>query len=614
MSPPTNQGDGLIGLGCMRLSTELSRDGGQSCELLVAALHHGANLLDTAPCYALGDWDLHHNERLVAEAVAAYQRSAPSGRPLIATKGGLQREGTSWVPDGRARSLRESCERSLEALEVSAIDIYQLHAIDPSTPLETSVRALASLQERGLVRRLGLSNVGRRDLDSALRYAPIEFVQVALSPFDDTPFRSGLFTRCKELGITVLAHSPLGGPKKAARLARDPVLSRLASKHESSAQVIALAWLYGLGVVPLPGPSRVETALASARARRLELDEEDWAALDARFAAAARASGRTTPTTSHAARTVVTLLMGLQGSGKSARALALEAEGGLRINGDELSRREAPAKRRPSGKKVLAALEAALTAGTERIVLDNTHLTRASRNDAIVLAKQYGARIRCEFVDTPHAVALALVTTRLVDRYGHLPNPEELRALGRHDPQAFGPSVVHRARRELEPPALDEGFDELEIRKGPTSAELALASGENAGVAISADAALRLGNSALDDLARETAASLDYLVFHWAEGSALQRGDRARDHIAFSLGVSAELAVCEHGAGPPVCWCRPPLVGLLVPWMRARQISPSRAVVVGDGPAHRRMAETLGCTYIDVTRLVDSADPLTPRD
>src|SRR3954467_15181865 len=122
----------MIGLGCMRLSTDAARDPGRGRSVLEAALAAGATLLDTADAYALDDADAGHNERLIAEVVA--------GRPIeIVTKGGLVRPGGAGLANGRARHLAAAAGASRDRLGVAAIDLYLLHAIDPRTPFATSV-------------------------------------------------------------------------------------------------------------------------------------------------------------------------------------------------------------------------------------------------------------------------------------------------------------------------------------------------------------------------------------------------------------------------------------------------------------------------------------------
>src|SRR5207249_11755989 len=169
----------------------------------------------------------------------------------IVTKGGMTRTGGGWIPDGRAKAILSDCEASLAALDGLAIDLYLVHAPDPRTPWRTSVRALARLVDEGLVRRVGLSNVNRRQLDEALELAPVAAVQVALSPYDDRAVRGGVVERCAEAGIAVIAHSPLGGPRRAGRLARHPALADAAAACGATAAEVALAWL--LDVSPAVG-------------------------------------------------------------------------------------------------------------------------------------------------------------------------------------------------------------------------------------------------------------------------------------------------------------------------------------------------------------------------
>src|SRR5690349_16702956 len=173
----------------MRLSTAEDRDERRSLETIGAATAAGIAVFDTARAYGRGEDELGHNERLLARAL----RAAGSDRTVrIVTKGGMSRAGGAWIPDGRAKAIRADCEASLEALDGLPIDLYLLHAPDQRTPWRTSVRALARLLDEGLARRIGVSNVNRHQLDEALEVAPIEAVQVGLSPFDDRAVRGGV--------------------------------------------------------------------------------------------------------------------------------------------------------------------------------------------------------------------------------------------------------------------------------------------------------------------------------------------------------------------------------------------------------------------------------------
>jgi diketogulonate reductase-like aldo/keto reductase len=190
------------------MSTDETRDEELALETIAAAAKAGITVFDTAHAYGRGEADLGHNETLLARGL---RRASADVRARIVTKGGMARTGGGWIPDGRAKAIRADCEASLAALDGLAIDLYLIHAPDPGTPWRTSVRALARLVDEGLVRRVGIANVNRRQLDEALELAPVAAVQVALSPYDDRPLRGGVVDRCAEARIAVIAHSPLGG-------------------------------------------------------------------------------------------------------------------------------------------------------------------------------------------------------------------------------------------------------------------------------------------------------------------------------------------------------------------------------------------------------------------
>ena len=170
----------------MRMSTDEGRDEQLALETIAAAAETRVTVFDTAHAYGLGESELGHNERLVARAL---RRCGAEGRARLVTKGGMARTGGAWVPDGRAKAILGDCHASLEALDGLAIDLYLIHAPDPQRPWRTSLRALTRLVDEGLVRRVGVSNVNRAQVDEALELAPISAVQVALSVFDDRAIR-----------------------------------------------------------------------------------------------------------------------------------------------------------------------------------------------------------------------------------------------------------------------------------------------------------------------------------------------------------------------------------------------------------------------------------------
>jgi aryl-alcohol dehydrogenase-like predicted oxidoreductase/predicted kinase len=538
-----------VGLGCMRLSTDESRDEERALATVAAAAAAGVTVFDTARAYGLDEHELGHNERLLARALRS---CGAGGRARVVTKGGMTRVGGGWVADGRAKAVRADCEASLDALDGLPIDLYLLHAPDPSTPWATSVRALARLVDDGLVRRVGVSNVDRRRLDEAVELAPVAAVQAGLSIFDERALRGGVVERCAGLGVTFIAHSPLGGPRRAARLARDDAER-------------ALAWLLALDphVVAIPGATRPETARSSAAAAALSLDEDELAAI-----APARRRAR-----GPAREGEVVLVMGIPGAGKTRLAEEYVARGYVRLNRDE---------RAGSLRELAEALDAALAGGASRVVLDNTYLDRASRSYVAEAAEQHGLAARCVWLDTPLAQAQVNLVERLLDRFGALPTPEELKAA--REPGLLAPTSQMRAVRELEPPAEDEGFavERVEFARA--------ARGGRPGVLVAAAAV----DAELDADPRSP-----HLVFDWRPGAGPEAlaGEVAR--LAARVPGPVTAAVCPHGGGPPTCWCRPPLPGLALAFARTHGVDLTRSVVVGASAAHRTLARALGARYVE---------------
>src|SRR3984885_1628944 len=321
----------------MRLSTDPERDEELAEQTIAAALDAGITVFDTAHAYGRDEHDLGHNERLLARSLtratswtpARIRTPAGIRTPArIVTKGGMTRAGGGWVPDGRAKALRADCEASLIALGGLPIALYLIHAPDPRTPWRTSVRALQSLLDAGLVPRVGLSNINLPQLDEALAVVPVAAVQVALSVYDDQARGRGVLERCEQHGIVVIAHSPLGGPRRASSLARNQPLA------ES-----ALAWLLerSPNVVAIPGARRPETVRSAARAADLELGAAQTDALHRAFAVARPRPARTgaAPSAASIDGAEVVLIMGIPGAGKTRLAESYASRGYLRLNRDE---------------------------------------------------------------------------------------------------------------------------------------------------------------------------------------------------------------------------------------------------------------------------------------
>jgi aryl-alcohol dehydrogenase-like predicted oxidoreductase/predicted kinase len=558
----------------MRMSTDEHRDEELASETIATAAEAGVTVFDTARAY--GD-----NERLLAHAL---RRCGAHRRARIVTKGGMTRVGGGWVPDGRAKSILGDCEASLAALDGLAIDLYLIHAPDPRTPWRTSLRALSRLAEEGIVNGVGVSNVNRRQLDEALELAPIAAVQVALSVFDDRALRGGVVERCAESGVAVIAHSPLGGPRRAKALGRQQTLADVADALGVPPAEVALAWLLDLSpaLVAIPGARRPQTGRSAAAASTLVLDAGARSALARAYGRLARGRRRRTRSRDDAE---VLLVMGIPGAGKTRVAEGYVARGYLRLNRDE---------RGGSLRELAVALEAELAAAVRRVVLDNTYLTRAARSYVIDAAGRHGLAARCVWLDTPLAQAQVNLVERLLDRLGSLPTPEELRALARRGDGVLAPTSQMRAARELEPPSTDEGWAAVEQM---TFRRTRAREPAGAGVFVAAAAVEQPGFRTA--LAQADPAA-PHLVIDWQPGGGPDALAPAVARVAAEVSGDVVEALCPHAAGPPTCWCRPPLPGLPLAFARARHVDPSRSILIGARPAHRTLATTLGARYVDV--------------
>jgi aryl-alcohol dehydrogenase-like predicted oxidoreductase len=589
----------------MRLSTAADRDESRSIAVIHAALDAGATLLDTADAYCHDDRDVGHNERLIAAALATW----PGDRSQIevATKGGLRRPGGKWTNDAKAKSLRAACDASRRALGADVIDLYQLHAVDPKTALETSVRALAALKDDGWIRRIGLCNVTVTQIEAAQQIAEISTVQVSLSPLDDENLRNGVAEYCRDHGIRLIAHRPLGG-ERVAKLTKDPVLREVATRLNATPQEIVLAWLMDLSplVVPIPGATHVETAHSLRRALAVRLDADDRRELDARFSGRLLRVPRRERRPPHGADGDVVLVMGMPAAGKSSVARELADDGYERLNRDE---------RGGALADLIPALADGLTNGKRRWVLDNTYPSRAARNEVIETAWSHGVPARCVWIATPVADAQVNAITRLVELHGSLPSPEVLRERGRTDPRYFGPEAQFRYERTVEPPTEDEGFESLTLRpfvRSPNS--------QATTKAVILDFDDLQCDDDVDLMSRRSTVQRHerdgWLLFAHAWRPAISKGtlslDDARasfDRTKSALGVDLTVACCPHDAGPPICWCRKPIPGSLIEFAIHRGVALDRSIIVGHSAADKTMAERLGVPFVETAAFFGDVIP-----
>jgi pyridoxine 4-dehydrogenase len=235
--------------------------------VLRRAVELGVNFVDTADSYGP-----EVNEHQIADAFHPYPDDL-----VIATKGGLthERQG-EWLRDGRPEHLRASCEASLRRLRVERIDLYQLHSVDPSVPIEESVGALAALQQEGKIRHIGLSNVDTRQLAQARNVAPIVTVQNRYNVADR--HSEGVLEACEREGIPFLPWFPLGFGELTRGAGR---IAEVAAVHDATRAQVALAWLLQRSpfMLVIPGTSSLEHLEENVGAATLELSESEFADL-----------------------------------------------------------------------------------------------------------------------------------------------------------------------------------------------------------------------------------------------------------------------------------------------------------------------------------------------
>ncbi|MDA8435903.1 MAG: aldo/keto reductase [Actinomycetales bacterium] len=293
---------GPIGLGCMGMSHGYdvgTADEAESIAVIHRALEIGVTLLDTADVYGP-----YTNEELVGRALAGRR-----DRAVVATKCGLVHDPSfRYERNGSPDHVRAACDDSLRRLGVDHIDLYQLHRVDPSTPLEETWSAFAGLVAAGKVRAIGLSEVRVEQLEACHAIHPVASVQSELSLWT-RDWAEDVLPWCTAHGVAFLPYSPLGrgfltgalgtrefGPDDfraglprfapeamAENQAIVDAVAVVAARHDATAAQVALAWLLaqGPGVVPIPGTKRLARLEENAAAARLTLSADDLAELDA---------------------------------------------------------------------------------------------------------------------------------------------------------------------------------------------------------------------------------------------------------------------------------------------------------------------------------------------
>lgn len=290
-----------LGLGCMGMSEFYgARDNTESVATLHRALDLGINFLDTADIYGLG-----HNEELVGKAIRDRR-----GEVILATKFGIVRgsDGSWKGVNGKPGYVRTACEASLRRLGVDVIDLYYQHRVDPETPVEETVGAMAALVREGKVRFLGLSEAAPATIRRAHAVHPIAALQSEYSLWTRDPEREVLSV-CRELGIGFVPYSPLGRGFLAGKIKRPEdipegdfrrnsprfqgenfqrnldlvrLVEEIATEKGCTPSQLALAWLLARGkdMVPIPGTKRRDRLEENVGALKVTLGKTDLARID----------------------------------------------------------------------------------------------------------------------------------------------------------------------------------------------------------------------------------------------------------------------------------------------------------------------------------------------
>jgi len=293
-----------IGLGCMGLTGVygVAPTESEAIELIQTAIREGCNFFDSAAVYAF-----RKNEEVLGKAIQGKREGL-----VIATKFGVEWDATKGAVTGlnsKPETVKKSCAESLSRLGISCIDLFYQHRVDPNTPIEETVKALAELIKEGKIRYYGLSEASAETIRKANKIHPVAAVQVEYSLWTRDIEENGVLSTCRELGIPIVAYSPVGRGflsgqiKKPEDIPKDDwrasnprfqgenfeknlqlvnQVEAIANKKGCTPSQLALAWVLSKGddMFPIPGTKRVKYLLENNASAHIKLTAEEIAQLD----------------------------------------------------------------------------------------------------------------------------------------------------------------------------------------------------------------------------------------------------------------------------------------------------------------------------------------------
>ena len=297
----------LVGLGCMGMSPSINvntygkADEKESIATIHRSLELGGNFLDTADMYGPL-----LNERLVGKAIKGNR-----DKYIIATKFGFEiddNEQLTWRINGKPEYVKKAVERSLKNLGTDHIDMYYLHRPDPEVPIEETVGAMGELVKEGKVKYIGISEVNAGQIRKAYEAFPLTTVQNEYSLFERAAEENGVYDTTKELGIGLVAYSPLGrgfltgqikspddfdaddfrrsiprfqGEQFYKNIELVNEINKIAAEKGVNSTQLAIAWIIAKGITPIPGTKKAKYVEQNIAATEVVLTDRDMDRIDA---------------------------------------------------------------------------------------------------------------------------------------------------------------------------------------------------------------------------------------------------------------------------------------------------------------------------------------------